>query len=199
MPSNRQVAFAAALLAVAAPAAAQSQSDSYKFLQAVKDAKGEDVMAVLDKPGTTVINDLDASSGDGALHIVVRRGDGTYLRFLIGRGADVNRKNRGGDTPLMVAVENDEPAMIDTLVAAGANVNLANSHGETPLIRAVQRRDIDLVRQLLAAGADPDQSDVIAGLSARDYAHQDTRAPAIAKLIDDTPKQARRAVAGPKL
>lgn len=192
-------AFAAALLAFAVPAAAQNQSDSYKFLQAVKDAKGDDVMAVLNKPGTTVINDLDRSSGDGALHIVVRRGDETYLRFLIGRGADPDRKNRDGDTPLMLAVEGDEPGMIDILVAARANVNLANSRGETPLIRAVQRRNVGLARQLLAAGADPDQSDVIAGLSARDYAHQDTRSPALAKLIDDTPKAVRRAVAGPKL
>jgi len=89
--------------------------------------------------------------------------------------------------------------VIDLLVRGGANVNLGNGSGETPLIRAVQRRDLSLVRTLLAASADPDQPDRIAGLSARDYAHQDTRTPALAKVIDETPKKPRRAVAGPHL
>ena len=45
---------------------------------------------------------------------------------------------------------------------------------------------------------DPDQPDNIAGLTARDYAQQDARNTAIAKLFADTPKKTRAAVAGPK-
>ena len=63
----------------------------------------------------------------------------------------------------------------------------------------MQRRDLSLVRTLLAAKANPDQKDNLAGLSARDYATRDTRAPAITKLLADTPKQGSAAVAGPKL
>ena len=54
-------------------------------------------------------------------------------------------------------------------------------------IRAVQRRDLALVRALLAAGADPDQTDNVAGMSARDYARVDTRSPAVATKCSDVP------------
>ena len=194
------IAVATAAIGLAAvPAQAQlGQSEGYKFLQAVKDAKGDDVTKMLEKPGSTVINTRDYTSGEGALHIVVRRGDETYLRFLLSRGADPNLKDGKGNTPMMLAANNGEVGLIDILVAAHANVNLANTSGETPLIRAVQQRDMSMVRTLLTAGADPDQADVLAGMSARDYAHQDARSPAIAKLIDETPKKERRAVSGPK-
>jgi len=189
---------AAAMIATAAPAAAQlGQSDSYQFLQAIRESKGDEVNKLLDKPGTVIINTHDRQNGEAALHIVARRGDTAYTNYLLARGADPNIKDGNGDTPLLVAVNNGAGGVIDLLVKGGANVNLGNGRGETPLIRAVQRRDLALVRILLAAGATPAQSDRIAGLSARDYAHQDTRTPALAKVIDETPRKPQRAVAGP--
>ena len=184
---------------LAAPATAQQQSESYKFLTAVREAKGDEVTAMLGRPGSQIINTRDIGSGEGALHIVVRRGDETYLRFLLQKGADANLRDGRGNTPLLLAVTGGQAGMIRILTDARANPNLANASGETPLIRAVQRRDATMVRDLLAAGADPDQTDNIAGLSARDYATQDTRNAAIGKLIAETPKKAKRAVAGPKL
>ena len=191
---------AAAMIVTAAPATAQlGQSDSYQFLQAIRESKGDEVNKLLDKPGTVIVNTRDRQSGEAALHIVAKRGDTTYVNYLLARGADPNIRDGQGNTPLLVAVNNGASSVIDLLVKGGANVNLGNGSGETPLIRAVQRRDLSLVRILLAAGADPDQSDRIAGLSARDYAHQDTRTPALAKVIDETPKKPRRAVSGPHL
>jgi ankyrin repeat protein len=191
---------AAAMIVTAAPATAQlGQSDSYQFLQAIRESKGDEVNKLLDKPGTVIVNTRDRQSGEAALHIVAKRGDTTYVNYLLARGADPNIRDGQGNTPLLVAVNNGAGGVIDLLVKGGANVNLGNGSGETPLIRAVQRRDLSLVRILLAAGADPDQSDRIAGLSARDYAHQDTRTPALAKVIDETPKKPRRAVSGPHL
>jgi ankyrin repeat protein len=192
-------ALAAALLGVAVPASAQiGGSDSYKFLQAIRDAKGDDVMQFLNKPGTTIINTRDYTNGETALHIVVKRDDMTYVRFLLAKGADPNIKDDKGTTPLLLAATAGETEMIQALVTGGANVNLGNSSGETPLIRAVQNRDLPTARILLAAGADPDQPDLLAGKSARDYATDDARSPAMAKLMADTPKKPRRAVAGPK-
>ena len=49
-----------------------------------------------------------------------------------------------------------------------------------------------MVRELLAAGADPDIADNVAGLSARDYASQDARNTAIAKVLADVPKRPAR-------
>lgn len=192
--------LAAALLSVfATPVAAQMmQSESYKFLQAVREAKGNDVTNMLDRPGASIINTRDVTSGEGALHIVIKRGDETYLRFLLQKGADPNLRDGRGNTPLLLAVSGGQPDMIRILTAAKANPNLANASGETPLILAVQRHDIGMVRELLAAGADPDIADNVAGLSARDYASQDARNTAIAKVLADTPKKTRAAVAGPK-
>jgi ankyrin repeat protein len=192
--------FAATLVAVA-PAAAQRMSDSYEFLKAVKESNGNKVTEMLNTPGSTVINTREADSGDTALHIVSRRGDNTYLRFLLSRGAAINAQDRSGNTALMIVSGSSCGECAQTLIDAKANVNLANSSGETPLIRAVQLRNRDLADRLLKAGADPDQSDRIAGMSARDYARRDTRSPAIAKLLADAPKGGTRraGVSGPRL
>ena len=163
-----------ALTCVAAPAFAQGQSEGYKFLSAVRDAKNNEVLEMLAKPGSN-INTRDVTSGEGALHIVIKRGDEVYLRFLLQKGADANLRDGKGNTPLLLAVTLGQTNMIPILTAAGANPNLANSAGETPLIRAVQRRDVGMVRVLLNEGADPDQADIIAGMSARAYAKQDGR------------------------
>jgi hypothetical protein len=193
------IALTAALLGTAIPAQAQNQSEGYKFLQAVKDSKGSDVEKMLRVPGTTVLNTREISTGEGALHIVVKRSDATYLRYLLAQGADANIRDGKGNTPIMVAAGLGEIDLLQVLLDKKANVNLANSSGETPLIRAVQRRDLGMARTLLAAGADPDQADVIAGKSARDYATEDTRSTAMAKLMAETPKKVRRAVSGPRL
>jgi uncharacterized protein len=190
----------AALALLAAPATAQfSQSPGYKFLQAIRDAKNDDVIAILSKPGQTIVNTRDFSTGEGAIHIVTRRGDIPYLNYLLAAQADPNLRDNKGETAMLIAAGNGRSDLLEILKKHGANVNLANASGETPLIRAVQHRDLATVRTLLSEGADPDQSDNIAGMSARDYAHQDTRSPAIAKLIDETPKAAKRVVSGPRL
>jgi ankyrin repeat protein len=99
---------------------------------------------------------------------------------------------------LLLAANAGHAGLIPVLVAGKANVNLGNGGGETPLIRAVQRRDVAMARVLLASGADPDQTDNVAGQSARDYATVDSRNPALAKLLADAPRRARKAAAGPR-
>ncbi|MCH4893595.1 MULTISPECIES: ankyrin repeat domain-containing protein [unclassified Sphingomonas] len=188
-----------ALLAVAAPAIAQQFSQSYEFLKAIRDEDGQKVTEILNEPGTTVVNARDRSTGDGALHIIARSRNTTYLRFLLQKGANPNLQDARGNTPALIAVETRFTDGIDTLILYKANLNLANRSGETPLIRAVQLRDVDMVRRLLAAGANPDQADVIAGMSARDYARRDARSPALLKLIEDAPKRGTSGQAsGPK-
>ena len=188
-----------AALSLAVPATAQFQSESYKFLNAVRDAKGDEVIAALNKPGTSIVPTPDVTTAETPLHIVVKRGDVAYTNFLLARGADPNARDAKGNTPLLVAVTSGNEQLIAPLIDGKANPNLGNSSGETPLIIAVHRRDSGMVRDLLAAGGDPDQADVIAGRSARDYATLDTRATAIARIIADTPKKQRRAIAGPRL
>lgn len=160
---------AAAAMAVAAPAAAQKMSEGYEFLKAVKDRDGDKVTAALDRPGSTVVNARDVATGENALHLVIARRDMTWLRFLIGRGANPNLADRKGATPLQLAANLGWSDGVQVLVKAGASVDQPNETGETPLIAAIHRRDAELVRALLAAGANPDRSDN-SGRTARDYA-----------------------------
>ncbi|MDR6852430.1 ankyrin repeat protein [Sphingomonas sp. BE123] len=188
--------IATALVAVALPAGAQRFSDSYTFLKAVREQDGNKVTEFLNQPGQTLVNTKD-DKGEAAIHIVTKRRDMTYLRFILARGGNANLQDGAGNSPMMLAVEAAWPEGVKQLIDRKANVNLGNDGGETPLIRAVQRRDKDLVDLLLANGADPDQVDRLAGMSARDYAARDTRAPAIGEALKNAAKVQKRAVSGP--
>jgi ankyrin repeat protein len=160
---------AGAALGLAVPAAAQKMSEGFEFLKAVKERDGNKVMAALDRPGSTVVNARDLSSGEGALHLVAQRRDAVWLRFLLAKGANPNLADKDGMTPLQLASNLGWVEGVEILAEKGASTDLANSAGETPLISAVHRRDLALIRVLLEAGADPDRSDN-SGRSARDYA-----------------------------
>jgi ankyrin repeat protein len=188
--------FAAALLALALPVAAQQFSESYNFLKAVREQDGNKVTEFLNQPGQTIVNAKD-DKGEGAIHIVTKRRDRTYLTFVLARGGNPNLQDSAGNTALMMAVEASWPEGVALLLSKRANINQGNNGGETPLIRAVQRRDGDLVRTLLDAKADPDQRDRLTGMNARDYAARDTRSPVIAQMLKDAPALQKRAVSGP--
>src|SRR3546814_3976100 len=106
MGVGRAAALTLALLSpVAAPMVARAQfSDNYNFLKAVKDADGQKVTDLIQKPGSTVINSRDVTTGDTALHLVIARRDNTWLTFLLAKGANPNLTDNNGNTPLMDAV-----------------------------------------------------------------------------------------------
>lgn len=176
-------AVATAMLATS-PVAAQF-SDSYNFLKAVKERKGEEAEKFLAEPGTVIINTRDGTTGETALHIVIQRRDSTWLGYLLQKGANPNLADKKGMTPLMLATQLGYVEGIETLMRKKAMVDQTNRSGETALILAVQLRNSEAVRALLKAGANPDKKDSRAGYSARDYAKQDGRASAIAAIIEN--------------
>lgn len=173
---------AAALAVVGAPAAAQF-SDSYSFLKAVKDRNGDDASKIAEKPSFTDFDVRDQDTGETALHIVTKRRDGTWLRYLIYKGASVNVRDRDGATPLLDAATIGWADGASVLIKAGARVDQSNNNGETPLMRAVQAHDADTVRVLLNGGANPNLKDHMTGKTARDYAMVGHTDPAILDLL----------------
>jgi ankyrin repeat protein len=169
---------------VVSPAAMAQFSDSYNFLKAVKDRKGEEAEKFLAEPGTVIINTRDGTTGETALHIVIERRDSAWLGYLLQKGANPNLSDKKGTTPLMLATQLGYIDGIDWLVRKKALVDQTNRAGETALILAVQLRNAEAVRALLKAGANPDKTDSRAGYSARDYAKQDGRASSIAAIIE---------------
>lgn len=190
---NMRLLAAALVALVTVPAFAQfGFSESYAFLKAVRERDGAKVTAAVSNPSSTVINTRDSGSGEGALHILVRGRDFTWLAYLLGRGARPDIQNNEGATPLLLAAQIGWREGAEQLLARRANPNLANSRGETPLILAVQRRDPAMVRLLLGQGADPNQTDILQGYSALDYARQDRRASQILRLLEEAPAPAAR-------
>jgi len=177
-------AFLAAL--VTTPIAAQSFSDGHTFLKAVRERDGTTAQRILANPSTTAINARDPSTGEGALHILVRGRDITWLSFMLGRGARPDSQSNDGTTPLILAARIGWIEGASQLLARGANPNLGNRGGETPIIVAVQVRDLQMVRLLLSQRADPTQTDHIAGNSAIDYARQDPRAQTILRELEQS-------------
>lgn len=174
-------------------------SDNYNFLKAVKDRDGQKVTDLVQKPGSTVINSRDVTTGENALHLVVARRDATWLAFLLAKGANPNLTDNDGNTPLMDAVQGRFEEGVRTLLTYKAQIDKVNDSGETPLIRAVQLRDVGLVRLLVAQGANADKRDSIAGMSARDYAARDSRTPGLVEALDAAKPAAKPAgpVQGP--
>lgn len=165
-------AFLAAILVagvIATPAAAQLFSSGYEFLKAVKDRDGDEVTKVLESSNGTVINTRDKGTGETALHIVAKRRDALWIRFLTDRGANPNTADKNGVTPLQIASNLGFVEGVEALLKAGANVDVANNTGETPLISAILQRNVAMARLLLTNGANPDRSDN-SGRNARDYA-----------------------------
>ena len=127
----------------------------------------------------TVVSTLHKAAGASNLPMV---------KFLVGRGADVNGTAFYSRTPLHRATESpgvaaflirsgsrvdardklDETALhsagnagvIRVLVSAGADVNARDHLGRTPLYHAARILKLDRMRALLGSGADPAAKDV---------------------------------------
>ncbi len=186
------------LAATLFPALASAQfSESYNFLKSVRDRDGTKATEIISKPGSVIIDTRDNATGETGLHIVTKARDLAWLGFLLSRGARPDIRDTGGNTPLMLAAQLGFIEGAQALILKRASIDLPNNAGETPLIRAVQLRNAPMVRFLLTEGANPNKTDSLAGLSARDYASRDRRAAAILKIFDEAkPKKAAKA-AGP--
>lgn len=198
--SKRSTAVAALLLmSLTVPVAAQTMSPGYTFLKAVRERDGNKATELVEQPGSAVVNYQDAS-GEAAIHIVTQRRDVTWLRYLAGKGADVNAANRTGDTPLIIASRIGFTEGAQALLSLGAQVDRTNRRGETALIIAVQQRQMPVIKLLAERGANSDRTDNATGRSARDYAKMDSRGAEMLKIMDAA-KAAKKpaAVAGPNL
>ena len=78
----------------------------------------------------------------------------SLLTFLLGSGADVNRKNNSGGTALMIAAERGHIETVKLLINNKADINLTNNWGNTALMIAAERGHIETVKLLLDRGAD---------------------------------------------
>lgn len=195
---GRAIALCLFLACSAAATAQMGYSDSFTFLKAVRERDGVKVQELVSRPGSIVINTRERQ-GEGALHIVTRDRDLSWLNFLLSRGARPDLQTAQGVTALHLAATLGWVDGADLLLRRRASVDLSNQRGETALILAVQRRDMAMVRLLTTSGANPRRADSVAGMSALDYAKQDPRGANIARMLEAArPSAPRPATPAPK-
>jgi quinoprotein dehydrogenase-associated probable ABC transporter substrate-binding protein len=87
----------------------------------------------------------------------INASDPERIKFLVEKGADVNKPDPQGWTPLQNAARQRKDGIIKLLVELGADPNLPASDGMTPLVAAAMRDHVPSVKALIDAGANIEQ------------------------------------------
>lgn len=148
--SREHLEIVAMLLKAGADVAPKNRFDFNAFTMAVAAGKQEIAGMLLD--GGAKIE--EGASGLTPLQFAASAGNVEMIRFLVGRGADVNRGVKsGGQTALLSAIYGAHPEAVQALIELKANVNAKTKDGDTPLKAAMKGDQEDIVKLLKAAGA----------------------------------------------
>lgn len=131
---------------------------------------------------------LEAWLAEGAdvqaeLANAVLASDEARIRFLVEKGADINKADAQGYGALQSASRNRSDKIIPLLVELGADVNGRDNDGFTALIHAAQRNHVPTIKALVARGADLEES-VKGGFAPLSLAIEDGKFLAAKALIE---------------
>jgi len=84
----------------------------------------------------------------------VNANDPERIKFLIGKGADINAADSQGFAPLHIAARQRKEDLVKLLLSQKADVNAVDGNGMTPLLYAVLRDYVPTVKLLIENGAD---------------------------------------------
>lgn len=93
--------------------------------------------------------DLDAELGNAVLAF-----DAERVKFLLAKGANVNRLDDNGYAPLHTAARSRNSDLVELLLRHKADPDLPDGDGMTPLVHAIMRNHVPSIEALLKAGAD---------------------------------------------
>ncbi len=107
--------------------------------------------------GTNAVDEGDYTLLMSAILTLESEPDVTTVRYLIGKGVDVNARCHGQWTALHFAARDQREEIVTALIEAGANVDPLQEHGNTPLWHCVMHNspNLNIVNALVSAGADP--------------------------------------------
>ncbi len=84
----------------------------------------------------------------------IKRGDVQSVIDHLGRGIDVDSRDRYGQTALMLAAHAGHRQVVETLIAHGAKLNITAKFGLSALMLALVAGHAEVARLLARAGAD---------------------------------------------
>lgn len=96
----------------------------------------------------------DGADIDTELANAVLAADVARIKFLVGKGADLNKRDSQGYTALQSAARQRKPKLITDLIALKADVNATDQDGYTALHHAVLRNSPEAIAALMQGGAD---------------------------------------------
>ncbi len=131
---------------------------------------------------------LEAWLAEGAdvqaeLANAVLASDEARIRFLVEKGADINKADAQGYGALQSAARNRSDKIVPLLIELGADVNGRDNDGFTALIHAAQRNHVPTIKALVERGADVEKS-VDGGFAPLSLAIEDGKFLAAKALIE---------------
>jgi uncharacterized protein len=91
---------------------------------------------------------------DAGWEEAIKRGDVEDIRILLGRGTDVDARDRHGQTALMLAAHAGHREVVETLIAHRADLNTTAKYGLNALMLAIIAGHAEVARILAVAGTD---------------------------------------------
>jgi uncharacterized protein len=91
---------------------------------------------------------------DAGWEKAIKRGDVRVVVDLLGRGVDMDARDRYGQTALMLAAHAGHRDVVETLIANRANLNITAKFGLSALMLAIVAGYAEVARVLAKAGAD---------------------------------------------
>lgn len=122
--------------------------------EARPDLASPDQVVTKDKLETWIAEGADLNQ---ELSNAINANDIERVKFLVEKGAELNKPDPQGWLPLNNAARQRKDGMIKTLIELGADPNLADEGGTTPLVAAAMRDHVPSIKVLLENGADVDK------------------------------------------
>ncbi len=92
--------------------------------------------------------------GSTPLIVAASKGQTDLVKFLIEKGADINRANDFGNTSLHYAAWASDFEAFKCLFDKGANINVVNSQGQTPLQYSCMGGNFEIMKYCVSSGMD---------------------------------------------
>nr|CAH7736018.1 unnamed protein product [Callosobruchus chinensis] len=154
-PTNGTTLTTCASAATSCITAVANPDTECRLLEAAKSGDLEQVRRLVSAhPHSVNCRDLDGRHST-PLHFAAGYNRVAVVEFLLGQGADVHAKDKGGLVPLHNACSYGHYEVTELLVKHGASVNVADLWKFTPLHEAAAKGKYEIVKLLLKHGADP--------------------------------------------